>query len=108
MTSGSDTRCARGTNRSGTDGKVRVVTAPTDFYLYFPSESDALAAGSELRARGYDVVVRLGADDQNWLVLASRVISRDELDQAGKELSELAESLGGEFDGFERPTSASA
>jgi hypothetical protein len=65
MTSRSNTRCARGTNRSGTDGKVRVVTAPTDFYLYFPTESDALAAGSELRARGYDVVVRLGADDRN-------------------------------------------
>ena len=75
----------------------------TNFYLYFASESGAESARSALERRGYAVEVRLGADDQNWLALASRPVSDDELDTAEEELIELAESLGGEFDGYDRP-----
>ncbi len=47
--------------------------------------------------------MRLGADDENWLALAKKTVSDDRLDDAEEHLIELAESLGGEFDGYDRP-----
>jgi len=82
---------------------VRAVSEATNFYLYFADEATAEAAGSRLRQRGYEVAVRLGANDENWLALASRTVGDDDLDEAEEELVELAESLGGELDGFDRP-----
>jgi len=73
-----------------------------DFYLYFPSEDGAQNAADALRAEAYAVETRLGADDVNWLALATRSLSDDDLDAAEERLSELAELLGGEYDGFER------
>jgi Regulator of ribonuclease activity B len=82
---------------------VHAVSDATNFYLYFADEATADSAASQLREREYEVTVRPGADDENWLALATRVIADDHLDEAEEELVELAESLGGEFDGFDRP-----
>jgi hypothetical protein len=74
-----------------------------DFYLYFPQEDDAEKAAETLRVEGYAVVTRLGADETNWLALASRQVADTELGAAEERLEQLAASLGGEYDGYERP-----
>ena len=73
------------------------------FYLYFPSENGARDAAARLNQQGYGVTVRPGADDINWLALASRSLADDtELDEAEEALEQLASNLGGEYDGYER------
>ena len=75
------------------------------FYLYFPSEDAAKSAAEKLRADGYEVETRLGADEENWLTLASRDMTDEEYSAADERMEELADSLGGEFDGAERAVS---
>jgi hypothetical protein len=74
----------------------------TSFYLYFSRREDAEAAGERLRADGFSVTVRLGADDESWLALAEADLSDDEFERAQGVMSSLAEELGGEYDGYER------
>ncbi|CAA9493923.1 MAG: hypothetical protein AVDCRST_MAG85-1374 [uncultured Solirubrobacteraceae bacterium] len=71
------------------------------FYLYFPDENGARAAGTRLQGSGYDVEVRLGADDVNWLALAEKDIPEGDLDTIEADLGRLAEELNGEYDGHE-------
>jgi hypothetical protein len=82
------------------------VAVRADFYLYFPSQERAQRAAETLRSEGYAVATRLGADETNWLALASldtpRQLSRGDLDEIEKRLFALADSIGGEYDGFER------
>lgn len=77
-----------------------------DFYLYFPTQQGAEQAATTLRGEGYAVVVRLAADDINWLALASREssaqLSSDDLDAIENRMFALADLLGGDYDGFER------
>jgi hypothetical protein len=73
-----------------------------DFYLYFPDEDNAGTAAARLRESGYSVESRLGADNENWLVLASRELSDQDFEVAEESMEELASSLGGEYDGYER------
>jgi Regulator of ribonuclease activity B len=73
-----------------------------NFYLYFPAAETAEKAGEKLKAEGYSVEVRLGADDVNWLALANRSLTHEEFDAADERMTELAESLGGEYDGYDR------
>ena len=71
------------------------------FYLYFPVEDDARSVGDRLSREGYDVVVRLGADDVNWLALAEKDIEPAELDDFARALEAVASDRGGEYDGHE-------
>ena len=77
-----------------------------DFYLYFPSQQGAERAAAILRGEGYAVVTRLGADETNWLALASREssgrLSGGDLDAIEERMFALADSLGGDYAGFER------
>ena len=75
--------------------------AKADFYLYFPDEAGAREAGRRLEASGYEVDVRLGADDVNWLALALKDIDHDDLWEHEERLTALATELGGEYDGHE-------
>ncbi|HEX2049592.1 MAG TPA: ribonuclease E inhibitor RraB [Actinomycetota bacterium] len=79
----------------------------TNFYLYFPEEEGARRAAAKARSLGLEVEVRLGADDENWLCLASQDLTFDESDAVEERLVELAGDLGGEFDGMERATTPS-
>jgi hypothetical protein len=72
------------------------------FYLYFPRREDADEAGRRLREDGYDVAVDMGADDENWLALASADLGEEEFEPAEGRLQKLAGELGGEYDGHER------
>jgi hypothetical protein len=72
-----------------------------DHYLYFPKKSNAEKAATHLRERGWTVEVKMGADGENWLALAKQPAPIEE-DIGGirDELEELADRLGGEYDGW--------
>jgi hypothetical protein len=72
-------------------------------YLYFESRATAEAAGETIRVRGYEIDVMKSADDQQWLLLAVGQIPADEntIDDSRGYFEGLAESLGGEYDGWE-------
>ena len=80
----------------------------TNFYLYFADEASARSAGESVRAEGFKTEVRLGADDENWLCLATGNLTTADADEVEDRLTELAESLGGEFDGIDRGTTPEA
>jgi hypothetical protein len=75
----------------------------TRHYLYFPAESDATQAAQLLEGEGYAIEQRPGADGANWLMLASRteVVDAASVAQFRSRLTDMASSLGGEYDGWE-------
>ncbi len=99
-------------NSFGDSAPVRRETPPTaenavpggrlSHYLYFPERETGEAVAAELRRRGFDVRSRMGADEVNWLVLASHVLeSPEQLPAVRSELEHLAERHAGEYDGWE-------
>jgi hypothetical protein len=48
------------------------------------------------------VTVRRGADDANWLTLASKGIAGWQIGLVERRMNRLAESLAGEYDGYDR------
>jgi hypothetical protein len=71
------------------------------FYFYFPARASADELANALGNEGFEVEVRMGADDVNWLALATKQIGPAELDELEERFEELAESHGGEYDGNE-------
>jgi len=78
-----------------------------DWYLYFSSREEADRAASALRNDGLQVLVRPGATG-GWLALAhgEPPATDDEFADFEARLRKLAESLDGEFDGWEAAVSA--
>jgi hypothetical protein len=75
-----------------------------EHFLYFPRSSDAEMAAEQLRARGWPAKVDLGANDRDWLVLATQPARGDEdLEQLFPEMEELAAKFSGTYDGYGRP-----
>ena len=74
-----------------------------DFYLYFSTKDIASEVARQLSAEGFATEVRLGADEKNWLCLATKRMIPDEsaLNSLGTSFENLAESYQGEFDGWE-------
>jgi regulator of RNase E activity RraB len=74
-----------------------------DFYFYFPTIEIAERAARELQKKSLQTEIQEGADGENWLCLASAMFlpSEIELTQLGSYFGDLADSLGGEFDGWE-------
>jgi hypothetical protein len=72
-------------------------------YLYFPKKDAAKKVAQQLRTEGFEIEDRLGADGINWLVLARHdIVPSDEaMATAREKMEQLAESLGGEYDGWE-------
>lgn len=72
-------------------------------YLYFRTEESARAAGEELRAGEFEVGVDRAARGRTWLALAEHDLLLTEEAIAGvrSQLEDLAERLGGEYDGWE-------
>jgi Regulator of ribonuclease activity B len=78
-------------------GKPRVL----DHYLYFPEKSNAERAAVKLREKGWDVEVRMGPGGENWLALAKQPAPIAEpIEEVRYELEELADELGGQYDGW--------
>lgn len=78
-------------------------THSIDFYLYFSTKNIASEVARQLNAEGFATEVRLGADEKNWLCLATKRMIPDEsaLNSLGTSFENLAESYQGEFDGWE-------
>lgn len=75
-----------------------------EHFFYFPRSSDAEMAAEQLRVRGWPTKVELGADDRDWLVLATQPARGDEdLIDTFPEMEDLATKFNGIYDGYERP-----
>ena len=77
---------------------------PIDFYVYVPSKEAALRISGALSGQGFQVKVEpSAAGDSKWLALASKhvVPTSAALAQLRRDLTVLAESEHGEYDGWE-------
>lgn len=85
--------------------QVSDVTLPhvIKHFLYFPSDETAKMAGASLRERGFDVNDGLGTICGSWAVLAMSMVvpSLNNICELRALLSALADTLGGEYDGWE-------
>jgi regulator of RNase E activity RraB len=77
-----------------------------DFTLYFPEEAAARRVGAKLTSEGFVVAVDFveedGDEDAFWSIEATKsmVPDPDEITKVGQSLRTLAESEGGEYDGW--------
>jgi hypothetical protein len=74
-----------------------------EFFLYFPTRDAAEQAAQQIRPRGFDVNVEPGSPDSGkWLAFATKSMlpDLDEMEKIRSEFEDLAESLGGEYDGW--------
>ncbi len=71
-------------------------------YLYFATKTNAEEAGEQLRRRGFSVQVRLAANGERWLILATKAPPKtgEEMDELRDEMEALAAQFGGEYDGW--------
>lgn len=76
-------------------------------YLYFPTLVAARRAARVLRGEGFEVNVRLGADDENWLALARHriVLSEEVMTDLRARMEDLAGRGRGEYDGWQAEAS---
>jgi hypothetical protein len=72
-----------------------------DHYLYFAKRSNAKQAGEQLRAGGWLVEIKMGADGKNWLVLAKQPVPiKQDIEDIRDYLEQLAKDFQGEYDGW--------
>lgn len=73
-------------------------------FLYFPTKRTARAAAQQLEANGYRTEVHRRED--SWLALALGEVpaSEDDIEETRKTFEAVADSLGGEYDGWEMET----
>ncbi len=78
-------------------------TRQIQFYLYFPTETNAFIAKCELIASGFSVEMDKSASDSQWLCLASKEMVADdkELTKLRRYFIKLARNLNGNYDGWE-------
>jgi regulator of RNase E activity RraB len=76
---------------------------PFDFYLYHPDQSGAEQICAQLRAQDFEVAVKEGAIEGEWLCLASLsfIPSMEKLSELQDEFEALISQYGGEYDGWE-------
>ncbi len=93
---------AKGRNASQPDARESS-GKPLQHYFYFAKRSDADKAADRLRARGFSVGVRMGADRVSWLTLAAQEAPNtgESIEELRNEFEDLAEELDGEYDGWE-------
>jgi hypothetical protein len=76
----------------------------TRHFFYFPKKRDANGAKARLIKEGWNAVLKRSADDQNWLVLASRPSGIEAKGGATiRILESLAMEFHGSYDGWETP-----
>jgi hypothetical protein len=74
-----------------------------DFYLYFPTESNAKQAADQLRKDSYVVNVNESADGVGWLCKATKTLAPETapLDKIHDFIQQIVADLEGDFDGWE-------
>lgn len=72
-------------------------------FLYFPEKTDAERAAERLSDRDFKVVIRMGADGENWLTLATKNPPRsgEDMERLRDQMEALAAELHGVYDGWE-------
>ena len=76
---------------------------PFDFYLYHPEESGAEQICAHLRSQGFQIAVKEGAVEVEWLCLASLSVipSIEKLSELQDVFDALIHQYGGEYDRWE-------
>jgi len=76
---------------------------PIDFYIYVPSKEAAQRIASALVHKNFKVEVKPPAAGAGWLTLASKEVvpTSSSLAQLRREMTSLAKSEHGEYDGWE-------
>ena len=72
-------------------------------YLYFSNESVGKKVARHLREMGFDVEDRIGADGEDWLVLAKHrmIPSKEEVSKKRRFFESIVMQYNGECDGWE-------
>jgi regulator of RNase E activity RraB len=73
-------------------------------YIYVPNRESADSIANELRQRGFRIEERLGADNVNWLVLATHevIVTEALMMSTRRSMEALIAKFGdGEYDGWE-------
>jgi regulator of RNase E activity RraB len=73
-----------------------------EFFVYFPDESRARQAEVKLKELGFQVDVRSAAQGSDWLCFSTKTMVPElsELQKSRRNLTTIAKSLGGEYDGW--------
>jgi hypothetical protein len=73
------------------------------YYLYIPKRKKAEALAARLKGEGFEVEIREGAEETNWLVLVTHPsCEEDTIDRLEEQFTAYAAASGGEYDGYER------
>ena len=73
-----------------------------DFFIYFPTENDAVNAEVELINLQFETFVNKSPFDNKWCCSASKkmIVSSERLEDIGNWLEKLAEKNNGNYDGW--------
>lgn len=73
-----------------------------EFFMYFPDEDSANAAAADIREQGFAVEVRPAGDGSEWLCFATMTMvpTYEDIVAIGREFNTVAESYGGQYDGW--------
>ena len=72
------------------------------YYLYVPTKKKAEALAKRLRGEGFELEIRRGGDETNWLVLVTHPsLEEESIDYLEEQFTKYAAAVGGEYDGYE-------
>ncbi len=73
-----------------------------EFFIYFPTKSTAEEFAAQIEAKGFQVEVKSAAKGNEWLCFATKnlIPELETLQEIRIHFDKLAESLGGEYDGW--------
>ena len=74
----------------------------TQFYLQIPDEDAAERIAAQLRGDGFDVTAGPSPYGGGWAAVARTTVADADLAALESRLTELAESAGGTFDGYDK------
>ncbi|MBU1423567.1 MAG: ribonuclease E inhibitor RraB [Bacteroidetes bacterium] len=76
-----------------------------EFFIYVPNEEDAYRAAAIIQKVGFEVEVSQSGSDSDWLCLATMKMKPklSDITKISMYLAKLAESFGGNYDGWETP-----
>jgi Regulator of ribonuclease activity B len=73
-----------------------------EFFLYFPTQSAAQQAASQIKLKEFNVEVGPGAQGNDWLCAVTKKMTPalPALQKIRIDFNDLSESLGGQYDGW--------
>lgn len=73
-----------------------------ELFLFFPTKEAANSAANQIKTKGFDVKVQAGAESESWVcyVYKTMVPELQAIQKTSAYLNEIADSLGGKYDGW--------